>query len=93
MFEDEKAYLAPEEANDIIVGRQKPQGNPEISETFSVGLTLLHAALLKNGDQLYENKAKFDTELLQADRENLKNDPLYSELFKLVVLSLTDPLP
>ena len=56
-------------------------------------MTVLHAAILSNGEKLYQNKTRFDDNLLHSDRDTLKRDPIYSDLFKYVVLSLTDRLP
>lgn len=74
------------------MGRAKPSGNPELSESFSVGLTCLEAALLKNNEGLYD-KDNFDYDSLEGLRENIKNEPMYSNLLKLVLLSLTERSP
>lgn len=56
-------------------------------------MTALDAALLENSNRLYDKNFNFDYDLLKGKRDNLKNDPYYSNLIKLTILNLTEQDP
>lgn len=53
----------------------------------------MDAALLEDSKKLYDKNFNFDYDLLNGKRENLKNDPYYSNLLKLTILNLTEQDP
>lgn len=64
-FERQTTYLAPEEIRLIAKGNHENQTNKIISESFSIGLTLLQSGLLFQAKQLYSvEHYSFDLELL-----------------------------
>lgn len=56
-------------------------------------MTALDAALLDDSKNLYDSKFNFDYDLLNGKKDNLRNDPNYSNLLKLTILNLTEQDP
>lgn len=52
-FEKELTYVAPEEIRQISKGNHENTTNKIVSESFSIGLTLLQSGLLFNAKNLY----------------------------------------
>ena len=56
---------------DIQFGKMEPTADFKSSEAFSIGLTILDAAILQNSDNLYGQNQRFDFELLDKKLSNL----------------------
>ena len=57
--------LAPEEVKDIQFGKMKDQNDPLTVESFSIGLTVLDAALLVSSEKFYEKSGVFGFDQLK----------------------------
>jgi serine/threonine protein kinase len=87
-FDNERTYLAPEDMARLEMGSNEDT-NSWPSEMFSIGLTVLSAAMLEDFLRLYNLKGfRFDT----AEATNLlnewKSNTVYSEIFTAVVSNL-----
>lgn len=89
----EVTFLSPEESRELGLNRDKPISNVGTAETFSVGLTLLDAAMLDDCERLYDTDCKLMEEDLFNIREEFKLKRNYSREFKYVLLALTEFLP
>ena len=85
----EVTFLSPEESRELGLNRDKPISNVGTAETFSVGLTLLDAAMLDDCERLYDTDCKLMEEDLFNIREEFKLKRNYSKEFKYVLLALT----
>ena len=56
---------------DIQFGKMEQTADFKTSESFSIGLTILDAAILQNSDNLYGQNQRFDFELLDKKLSNL----------------------
>ena len=54
IFQNEITYLSPEQINGLNLGQTDDKSQVDLSESFSVGLTCLDAALLADCSELYQ---------------------------------------
>jgi hypothetical protein len=86
-FEKVPTYLSPEELKDLAYGRTEPSSDFGLSETFSIGLTLLDAATLSCSADLYKEIKKLDYQSLEARLEEL-GDKEYTALLKQTIQNM-----
>ena len=65
-------HSAPEEVSEMGFGKTEPSTSFELSETFSIGLTLLDAATLSDSTDLYKNQKNFNFEGLESKLRGLQ---------------------
>lgn len=92
-FDNEKTYLAPEDMVRLEMGTNEDTSG-YTSEMFSIGFTILSAAMLEDFLRLYNIKSyKFDT----VEASNLLNEwrsnTVYSEIFTAVISNLCEFQP
>ena len=99
-FENEVTYLgiyyqysAPEELKQLEVGKIEGEDNNNC-EVFSIGLTVLSAALLEDFSNLYDiKKYSFDHNQLRKKIDDFRVSNKYSDILKGVVTNLCEVTP
>ncbi len=69
---------------DLGYGKTESSSDFELSETFSIGLTLLDAALLTDSSDLYKNSKQMNYEELEKRIGCLANRPYTNPLSELI---------
>ena len=87
------AYSAPEEVNELSFARTDPASSFELSETFSIGLTLLDAATLSDSTELYKGSKSFNFEGLEGKLKDLQSKEEYSILLKALICHMCNASP
>ena len=85
--------VAPEEVAELGYGKTDPSTNLELSETFSIGLTLLDAATLSDSRDLYKGYKNFDYDKLEERLRTLQGKEEYSRLLKALIHNMVDVTP
>ena len=75
---------APEEVIDLGYGKTESSSDFELCETFSIGLTLLDAAILSDSSDLYRNSKQLDYEGLESRLAELDNRSYSNPLVQLI---------
>jgi hypothetical protein len=84
----EITFLSPEEMKDLQHGKEKPTGHQGNSESFSVGLTILSAVMLKDYSSLYNTDFGFKLHEHEKELKAIRNSEAYSSLLRKVVEGL-----
>lgn len=92
-FDNEKTYLAPEDMVRLEMGTNEDTSG-YTSEMFSIGFTILSAAMLEDFLRLYNIKNyKFDTVEATNLLNEWKSNTVYSEIFTAVISNLCEFQP
>lgn len=87
-FDNERTYLAPEDMVRLEMGSNEDAAG-WASEMFSIGLTVLSAAMLEDFLRLYNLKTyRFDTAEATALLDEWRSNTVYSEIFTAVLSNL-----
>lgn len=87
-FDNEQTYLAPEEMVRIEMGNMEDTSSYN-AEVFSIGLTVLSAAMLDDFLRLYNVKQyHFDANEATALLNEWRSNTVYSEIFTALVSNL-----
>lgn len=92
-FDNEKTYLAPEDMNKLEMGGLEDSSNYS-SEVFSIGFTVLSAAVQENFEELYNTKNyKFNFEKADQHLHQWRNNTDYSEIFTAFISNMCSYSP
>ena len=75
---------APEEVKDLQLGKMKDVNDPQVVEIFSIGLTVLDAALLTSSERFYEPNGAFNSLKLNDNLRQLAKMGYSPQLVKLI---------
>lgn len=81
--------MSPEELKDIKFAKLESSKDFQLSESFSVGLTCLDAAILSSSSSLYQKDHKFNYEELARQLNELK-EVGYSQILTILIFSLCE---
>ena len=83
-------YAAPEELGELEMKINFPKSDPVTAEAFSIGLTILDAAILHDSEELYDlKKMSFKYSVFNDNVVKLKTDK-YSPFFVKTVVNLLE---
>lgn len=90
VLSNETTYLAPEELKEIVTSKHDSGCNPNLAESFSIGLTIIDAGLLGDSSRLYNMKSqKFDLDAAKQQFTEWEESP-YSDFLKKTVMSMCE---